>query len=176
MNIPGGTMRTRTTSLALVAAALLAAGLTACSSSATNTNAKASTAPTTSAAAAPASSPAAAPTSAPAAPAPAPAGTTTAAPAATGPGGLPPKPDAATQLRYIAALTAIDPEIVGDKTDRAVSRGRDQCSSIAQKKSEAELVALTGQRFTSPQHPNGFGAEKSAKILEAVRKHICPAA
>ncbi|MFD9064173.1 hypothetical protein ACFVZ3_21920 [Kitasatospora purpeofusca] len=167
-------MHTRTTGLALAAAALLAAGLTACSSSATTTSAKGSSAPATSAAAAPTSPPAAAPTSAPATSVPAPAETTTAAPAATGPGGLPPKPDAVTQLRYITALTAIDPEIVGDKTDRVVNLGRDQCRSVADKKSEAELVALTGKRFTTPQHPQGFGTEKSAKILAAVRTYICP--
>ncbi|MFJ4091850.1 hypothetical protein ACIPYS_09730 [Kitasatospora sp. NPDC089913] len=33
-----------------------------------------------------------------------------------------------------------------------MSRGRDQCSSVAQKKDQAALVALVGQRFTSSQH------------------------
>ncbi|MER5356065.1 hypothetical protein ABT093_37815 [Kitasatospora sp. NPDC002551] len=172
-------MRTRTTGLAVTAAALLAAGLTACSSTAASTDAKSTAASTTAAAAQPTSAPPApaAPEAAPSTQAPAPAGTTPAAPApaSAAPGGLPPKPDAATTAKYIAALTAIDPEIVGDKPDRAVSRGRDQCSSVAQhSKDEAKLVELTAQRFTSPQHPQGFGPEKSAKILAAVRTHICP--
>ncbi|GHF77604.1 hypothetical protein GCM10018790_64660 [Kitasatospora xanthocidica] len=103
------------------------------------------------------------------------AGTTTAAPAATGPGGLPPKPDEATTAKYLAALIAIDPEIVGDKPDRAVSRGRDQCSSVAQHPHDtAGLVKLTNQRFTSPKHPEGLGDAKSTRILAAVRAHVCP--
>ncbi|MER5355706.1 hypothetical protein ABT093_35955 [Kitasatospora sp. NPDC002551] len=165
-------MRTRTTAVALAAAALLAAGLTACSSSATTTDTKA---PATSAAAQPSAPPAAAASEA-ATTTQVPAATgTAAAPAATAPAGIPPKPDAATQAKYIAALTAIDPEIVGDKPDRAVSRGRDQCRSVAQYPSDqTKLVELAGQRFTSAQHPQGFGPEKSAKILAAVRAHICP--
>ncbi|WP_327679462.1 DUF732 domain-containing protein [Kitasatospora sp. NBC_00458] len=162
-------MRTRTTGLAL-AAALLVAGLTACSSSAPSTDAKSSTPAATSAPPA-----AAVPETTAPAQAPAPAGTTAAAPASAGPGGLPPKPDAATQAKYLAALAAIDPEIVDGKPDRAVSRGRDQCSSVAQGKDQAALIELTSKRFTSAGHPGGFGPEKSTKILEAVRKHICPA-
>ncbi|MFE4515439.1 hypothetical protein ACFRMQ_14750 [Kitasatospora sp. NPDC056783] len=170
-------MRTRTTTAAVIAG-LAALGLAACSSSASSTgDAKA-----------PASSPAAAqPPSAAAAPAapeaPAPAPTTTTAPGASGasgaagtkPSGPPPKPDAATTAAYLAALTAIDPEIVGDKPDRAVSRGRDQCTSVSEwPTDQAKLVNVANQRFTSPKHPEGFGPEKSAKILAAVRKHICP--
>ncbi|MFB7473972.1 hypothetical protein [Kitasatospora sp. NPDC056184] len=167
-------MRTRTTGLALAAAALLAAGLTACSSSA-STGAKASTAPT-SAAASSAPPAAAAPEAAPTTQTPASAGTTAAPPTATGAGvAIPPKPDAATEAKYIAALTAIDPEIVDGKADRAVSRGRDQCRSVAEHPTDqAKLVALAAQRFTSAGHPQGFGPEKSAQILAAVRTHICP--
>ncbi|WP_078860190.1 hypothetical protein [Streptomyces rubellomurinus] len=161
-------MRIRTATAAL-AVGLLAAGLTACSSTSSDS---------TKAAASASSTAGAQPTSAPAAAQePAPAGTTAAAPApaGTGPGGLPPKPDAATTAKYIAALTAIDPEIVGDKPDRAVSRGRDQCSSVAEfSKDTAKLVDLTNKRFTSPKHPDGFGAEKAAKILVVVRASICP--
>ncbi|HEX7305359.1 hypothetical protein [Lentzea sp.] len=89
--------------------------------------------------------------------------------------GIPPKPDATTQAAYVAELDAIDPEIVNGNPDRAVSRGRDQCSSVAKTPGDqAKLVELTAQRFTSPNHPSGFGPDASARILAAVRKHICP--
>ncbi|MFE7559677.1 hypothetical protein [Kitasatospora sp. NPDC057500] len=56
-----------------------------------------------------------------------------------------------------------------------MSRGRDQCTSVAQYPTDQpKLVELTGKRFISPGHPQGFGPEKSAKILAAVRTHICP--
>ncbi|MET9396269.1 hypothetical protein [Kitasatospora sp. NPDC002965] len=162
-------MRTRTATAVLTAGLL--AGLTACSSTA-STDAKitvpaaAPTQPTSSAPSTAAPEPAASQ-------APAPAGTTAAAP--TGSGGLPPTPDTITQTRYIAALTAIDPEIVDGKPDRAVSRGRSQCSSVAQyPRDQTKLVELTGKRFTSAGHPEGFGDVKSTAILAAVRAHICP--
>ncbi|QKW24485.1 hypothetical protein HUT16_25395 [Kitasatospora sp. NA04385] len=97
----------------------------------------------------------------------------TGAPAAAG--GLPPEPDAATAARYIAALNAIDPDIVHGKEDTAVSRGRDECSSIGQGKADDELVKLALQRFTSPTHPQGFGPGAAVRILDAVRTHLCPA-
>ncbi|MGW1998541.1 hypothetical protein ACWCPW_51670, partial [Embleya sp. NPDC001921] len=85
------------------------------------------------------------------------------------------KPDAATTAAYIADLDAIDPAIVDGKTDKAVSRGRDQCASVkATPDDKAKLVELTTKRFTGPANPDGFGPTKSEKILVAVRKHICP--
>jgi hypothetical protein len=90
--------------------------------------------------------------------------------------GIPPKPDAAGADAYIAALTAIDPDIVHGKPDKAVSRGRNQCSSIKDSPNDqAKLVRLTNTRFTSPDHPDGFGEAKAGRILEAVRTHLCPA-
>ncbi|MFD9703797.1 hypothetical protein [Lentzea sp. NPDC059081] len=89
--------------------------------------------------------------------------------------GIPPKPDTATQAAYIADLDAIDPEIVNGNPDRAVTRGRDQCTSVAKAPGDqVKLVELTAQRFTSPGHPTGFGPDVSARILAVVRKHICP--
>lgn len=89
--------------------------------------------------------------------------------------GIPPKPDAATRQSYIAALTAIDPDIVHGKEDTAVSRGRDQCSSIKQwPNDQAKLVDLTQKRFTSPDHPDGFGPAESTRILAAVHEFLCP--
>jgi hypothetical protein len=90
--------------------------------------------------------------------------------------GIPPKPDAASSDAYIEALTAIDPDIVHGKPDKAISRGRNQCSSIKDHPSDqARLIQLAGVRFTSPNHPDGFGPIKSEKIVEAVRTHLCPA-
>ncbi|GLW93568.1 hypothetical protein [Actinokineospora globicatena] len=88
--------------------------------------------------------------------------------------GIPPKPDAATADAYVRDLVAIDPEIVGKKPDRAVSRGRDQCGSVAQGYPEDKLVELVQRRFTAPGHSEGFGPEKSRKILAVVRKYLCP--
>lgn len=98
-----------------------------------------------------------------------------AAPAATS-DRIPPAPDAATTAAYIAALRAIDPDIVGDKDERTiVNRGRDQCGSVKDSPTDqAKLVELTNKRFTSPKHPEGFGAEKATQILAVVRQHICP--
>ncbi|MEV2236713.1 hypothetical protein [Micromonospora sp. NPDC049891] len=90
--------------------------------------------------------------------------------------GLPPAPDAATADAYIAALRDIDPDIVGDKDPKTVvNRGRDQCTAIAEwPDDEAKLVDLTNRRFTSPDHPEGFGDKKSKRILAVVKEHICP--
>ncbi|MFI5930655.1 hypothetical protein [Actinoplanes sp. NPDC051494] len=76
---------------------------------------------------------------------------------------------------YINDLVDIDPDIVGEKPDRAVSRGRSQCSSVKKWPDDKDkLIELAGKRFTSPDHPTGFGKVKSAKILKAVRRHLCP--
>jgi hypothetical protein len=89
--------------------------------------------------------------------------------------GIPSKPDAATTAAYIGALKAIDPDIVHGKDDRAVSHGRDQCGSVhSSPNDQAKLVDLANQRFTSPNHPNGFGKDKATRILEVVRKYLCP--
>ncbi|WAL73567.1 DUF732 domain-containing protein [Kitasatospora sp. YST-16] len=138
-------MRVRT-----AAAVLLLAAATACSSSSTT----GTTSAPSSAAASPQQS--------------------TAAPAGAGAGGLPPKPDQATVTKYIAALDAIDKDIVHGKAETAVSRGRDECSSIGQGKAQDELVKLAIARFTSPDHPQGFGPEKAAKIVQVVHENICP--
>jgi hypothetical protein len=101
-----------------------------------------------------------------------PAGTSSGLPAVPG---VPPKPDAATATAYVTDLEAIDPDIVHGKPDKAVSRGRDQCTSVAQwPDDQTKLVDLVQQRFISPDHPEGFGPEKSARILAVVRQYLCP--
>ncbi|MCT2584624.1 hypothetical protein [Actinophytocola gossypii] len=89
--------------------------------------------------------------------------------------GVPAKPDEATAVAYVADLEAIDPDIVHGKPDKAVSRGRDQCSSVAEwPDDQAKLVGLVQRRFISPDHPEGFDPDKSARILAVVRQYLCP--
>lgn len=89
--------------------------------------------------------------------------------------GLPPSPEPAARAAYIDGLNAIDPDIVHGKDDKAVSRGINTCSTIkSSPKDKAKQIKLTGQRFTSPTHPEGRDAATSEKILNLVHKHICP--
>ncbi|WP_143091816.1 hypothetical protein [Lentzea albida] len=101
---------------------------------------------------------------------------TTSAPSAASAAGIPPKPDEATVKAYLDELRAIDPAIVDeDNPDKAINRGRDQCSSVQSfPADQAKLIDLTNKRFTAPGQSNGFGPEKAERILAAVRKHICP--
>lgn len=108
---------------------------------------------------------------------PAAASTATSSPAAVPQNteAAPATPDPATHRAYISALAAIDPDIVHGEDDKAVRRGHNQCVSIKEHSGDrARLVDLTQQRFTSPNHPEGFGPEKSALILNAVHQHLCP--
>ncbi|MEV5599664.1 DUF732 domain-containing protein [Streptomyces sp. NPDC052496] len=86
--------------------------------------------------------------------------------------GIPPKPDAATQARYIAALDAISRDIVNGKPERAVSRGRSTCGTVHSfPKDHAKQVDQTKQRFSGATQ---FTPEQAEKILQAVRTHLCP--
>ncbi|MCF2531763.1 hypothetical protein [Yinghuangia soli] len=89
--------------------------------------------------------------------------------------GYPPEPDATTWAAYIRDLKAIDPDIVHGKEEKAVDRGRNQCRSIKDHKGDrTKLVDLTNQRFSSPDHPEGFGLSKASRILDVVHQHLCP--
>lgn len=89
--------------------------------------------------------------------------------------GIPPKPNTENRVAYIKALEAVDPDIVHGKQDKAVDRGRNQCSSVSNwPNDQAKLLDLTNKRFTSPNHPDGFGEKKAVQILAAVRTYICP--
>jgi hypothetical protein len=148
------------TTTAVLSVLIAAAGLTACGSDQGSNKPSAKTPP----AAAPSTPAAPGGTSSPSAAAETPKGK-----------GIPPKPDAATQAKYIAALTAIDPDIVNTKPDKAVDRGRNQCETIASfPDDKSKQTDLANQRFTSPSHPDGFGPAKAAKIVEAVHTHLCP--
>ncbi|BCJ65100.1 hypothetical protein [Polymorphospora rubra] len=87
----------------------------------------------------------------------------------------PPRPDDATVARYIAALEAVDPDIVAGKPDRAVDRGRNQCNSIANWQGDrARLIKDANYRFSTAEHPDGFGEVKGGKIVDIVHEFICP--
>ncbi|QFZ20337.1 hypothetical protein [Saccharothrix syringae] len=90
--------------------------------------------------------------------------------------GIPPKPDRATAEAYLAELRAIEPLLVDeDNTDKAIDRGRNQCSAIPNHAGDqAKLVELTNTRFTAPGHASGFGPEVAEQVLAVVRKHLCP--
>lgn len=89
--------------------------------------------------------------------------------------GIPPKPDAATQAAYVAALNKIDPDIAHGKTDKAVSRGRDTCRTMQDYPDRTKQVEVTQKRWTSPDHPEGRSVTVAGKILDATREHLCPA-
>ncbi|WP_316524715.1 hypothetical protein [Kitasatospora brasiliensis] len=188
-------MRTRL--LAATLTALAAVSLAACSSSGSGSDKATSAAgsPTASAAAtasATAPSDAATPTAsapgsaaptadgatgAPAPPADASGASAPAKPAPPADAGLPAKPNADLTTKLVAALDAIDPAIVGGKPDKAVDRARNQCQSIYQfPKDKQKLTDLANQRFTSSDHPQGFGPETAAKINEALLATLCPPA
>ncbi|MEV0677251.1 hypothetical protein AB0I60_12105 [Actinosynnema sp. NPDC050436] len=95
------------------------------------------------------------------------------APAAAG---IPPEPDAGTKAAYLDELRAIDPRLVDeDNLDKAVNRGRNQCSSVREHPGDqARLVDLTNRRFIAPDASNGFGLEVAERVLAVVRKHLCP--
>ncbi|MEU9040358.1 MULTISPECIES: hypothetical protein [unclassified Kitasatospora] len=190
-------MRTRL--LAATLTALAAVSLAACSSSGSSSGKATSAAGSPTAAASTASTaPTAAPTDAastPVAPAPdtaaptadgatgtpAPDAGASGAPAPAKPAppadaGLPTKPGADLTAKLVAALNAIDPAIVGGKPDQAVDRARNQCQSMYQfPKDKGKLDDLANQRFTSSDHPQGFGPDTAAKINDALRATLCPA-
>ncbi|MFK0293518.1 hypothetical protein ACIQU6_23975 [Streptomyces sp. NPDC090442] len=85
--------------------------------------------------------------------------------------GIPPRPDAATQAKYIRALNAISPAIVNGKEDRAVSRGRDTCGTVHSFPNDhAKQVDITRQRFSGATE---FTASQAEQILTAVQTHLC---
>ena len=89
--------------------------------------------------------------------------------------GLPPTPNPSDWAAYIKALDALDPDIVHGKEEKAVSRGIDTCSAFKRYPDDtAQQVKVTGQRFTSPTHPEGRDQATAEKILDAAHKHICP--
>jgi hypothetical protein len=109
-------------------------------------------------------------------PAPAPSQpASTPSPGREGIAGIAAEPDQATALEYLDVLVKIDRDIVHNEEEKAVDRGRDLCAAVkSTPDDEAKLVQATIRRFTSPNHPKGFGEAKSKRILAATSRYICP--
>ncbi len=90
--------------------------------------------------------------------------------------GLPSEPDAVTAAEFIKALDAIDPRIADGKADKAISRGLNQCSSIKDfGKDRDKLATLALGRFTiDTRLPELNTPETGSKINDTVHKHLCP--
>lgn len=89
--------------------------------------------------------------------------------------GLPPSPEPAARTAYLDGLNAIDPDIVHGKDDKAISRGINSCSAFKNwPDDKAQQIKFTGNRFSSPTHPEGRDTATATKILALAHKHICP--
>ncbi|MEK8108667.1 hypothetical protein NKG94_34535 [Micromonospora sp. M12] len=76
---------------------------------------------------------------------------------------------------YLAALRKIDPRSSATRTPTGWSTGAGPVHQHQEwPNDQATVLKFANTRFTSPEHPNGFGDTKAKKINEAVRKHICP--
>ncbi|GIF14894.1 hypothetical protein FHX34_103604 [Actinoplanes teichomyceticus] len=87
--------------------------------------------------------------------------------------GFPPKPDAQTAQAYLADLRAIDPALVAGDPESLVNRGRDQCRDL-KARPEKEWAKVAGQRFSTPQAPQGVGEATATRIIQVVRTRLCP--
>lgn len=89
--------------------------------------------------------------------------------------GIAPAPDQATTDAYVAALDAVDPDIVHGKTPKAVDRGRNTCGTIRDNPDDRPAqIQATASRFSSPTHPEGRTPEVAEQILDIVHEHLCP--
>ncbi len=83
--------------------------------------------------------------------------------------GIPPEPAGAKRAALIAALKAVDPQIVADE-DKAISNARNQCQALHNGGQKPDYFAT--QRFGNDQHPVG---EANGKLIStALRKTLCP--
>ncbi|CDR10224.1 hypothetical protein [Streptomyces iranensis] len=83
--------------------------------------------------------------------------------------GIPPEPTGAKRTALIAALKAIDPQIVADE-DKAISNARNQCQALHHGGQKPDYFAA--QRFGNDQHPV---SEANGKLINAaLRKTLCP--
>ncbi|MFB7898137.1 hypothetical protein ACWD33_18565 [Streptomyces xiamenensis] len=85
-----------------------------------------------------------------------------------------PGPDVEAKLVYIWALERVDPDIVHGNDSQTLSRARAQCGTIEDWPDDVDQQVMSAeQRFTSPDHPYGFGPEIAAQINELTREYIC---
>jgi type IV secretory pathway VirB10-like protein len=83
--------------------------------------------------------------------------------------GVPPKPDAAHQAIYLAALKAVDPTLAADP-DKAVREGRNQCSTLNGGGDPTGHTAAT--RFGNDVHP--LTDTQGMAINAALQTAVCP--
>ncbi|MBP8532367.1 hypothetical protein [Streptomyces sp. MK37H] len=83
--------------------------------------------------------------------------------------GIPPEPTGAKRTALIAALKAIDPQIIADE-DKAITNARNQCQALHNGGQRPDYFAA--QRFGNDQHPV---SEANGKLINAaLRKTLCP--
>ncbi|MFI6388677.1 hypothetical protein ACIBHY_19450 [Nonomuraea sp. NPDC050547] len=88
---------------------------------------------------------------------------------------IPPVPGPEAWAGYIRELDTIDRDIVHGDEQKAVDRARNQCPWLQQwPKVRMDALIQVDKRFTSPDHPKGFGAAKGNRINNAIKKYICP--
>ena len=96
----------------------------------------------------------------------------TARPSATAPAAPAAEPE--YDRKYVAALEAIDRDIVHGKPDKAQRRGENVCTALESATTRDAQIAAVELRFTSPDHPTGFGTAKAERILAVTVEHLCP--
>ncbi|KOY50429.1 MULTISPECIES: hypothetical protein [unclassified Streptomyces] len=140
----------RTTAIAVLVAATLAASLTACGDSSDDKAA-----------------PSTPPTATTTAPKPAQSATASAGKPVNG---IPPKPTGAEREAYLAAIKAVAPNAAADP-DKAIDAGRNQCSALNGGAQNVDHSAA--QRFGNDAHPLTDGQGKAINV--ALRATMCPA-
>jgi hypothetical protein len=84
-------------------------------------------------------------------------------------GGIPPKPDAATQRLLLAAVESVDPALADDP-DKTVDAARNQCQSL--NGGAADPDHLAAERFGNDAHPLTDAQGKALNV--ALRATLCP--
>ncbi|WP_282793703.1 hypothetical protein [Streptomyces sp. CC224B] len=82
-----------------------------------------------------------------------------------------PTPNAGQRAALIRALGAVDAGLVANE-ERAVSRARNVCLDVKQKKDAATVQANAKARFEGGTVPT-LSADQTAQIVTAVRSNLC---
>ncbi|MDT0381419.1 DUF732 domain-containing protein [Streptomyces sp. DSM 42041] len=83
--------------------------------------------------------------------------------------GIPPEPTGAARDAYLAALEAIDPQLVAD-ADKAIDAGRNQCSSL--NGGGTDPAGTAAARFS--MGGNQVSEQQAKAINQALRQTLCP--
>ncbi len=86
-----------------------------------------------------------------------------------------PSPEPQPRADFLAALNALEPDLVHGKDDKAISRGLDTCSTLKRHPGDrSKQIETTAKRWTSPDHPEGRSLPMAEKVLDLSHKHLCP--